>query len=50
MKKSNLISLIPVTDIPIMARTVFICLFIFLAFTNRKKRNCIGCLHGEKFF
>ena len=52
MKVSNLISLFPVIDIPIMAHALFIHLFVYLffSFTNSKKRNYIGYLHGEELF
>ena len=49
MKVSNLISFILVIDIPIMAHVLFIC-STFFPFTNRKKQNNTGYLHGEEFF
>ena len=50
MKGTNLSSLFPDIDIPVMADALFIYLnvHLFFSFNNRKKQNYIGHLHGEE--
>ena len=47
IRVSNQISLFPATDNLVITRAF---LFAYFSLTNRKKRNYIGCLHGEELF